>query len=184
MYVTYPCQTYDIRPATGELIWNNNTGCEGGGGNTPVVANQLDYSPNNFPSYSGDVFNAETGAINGTYAADSPPAFTNTMGYFLKSGTLSGILLSNDTLQWSFNGDGNLVGSPIAVNQYVFIGSSSGNLYALDGNTGAQVWNVNVGAPIDSSVLELPFTGLAAGDGLLVVPSGTTVTAYVLSTNP
>ncbi|MHB8405806.1 MAG: PQQ-binding-like beta-propeller repeat protein [Gammaproteobacteria bacterium] len=184
VYVTYPCQTYDIRPATGELIWNNNTGCEGGGGNTPVVANQLDYSPNNFPSYSGDVFNAETGASDGTYAADSPPAFTNTMGYFLKSGTLSGILLSNDTLQWSFNGDGNLVGSPIAVNQYVFIGSSSGNLYALDGNTGAQVWNVNVGAPIDSSVLELPFTGLAAGDGLLVVPAGTTVTAYTLSTNP
>ncbi|MGH8307252.1 MAG: PQQ-binding-like beta-propeller repeat protein, partial [Gammaproteobacteria bacterium] len=182
VYVTYPCQTYDIRPATGELIWNNDVGCEGGGGNTPVVANQLDYSPNNFPSYSGDIFNAETGANAGSYVADSPPAFTTTMGYFLQSGTLRGILLSNNTVQWSFTGDGTLVGSPVVVNQYVFIGSSSGNLYALDGTTGTQEWNVNLGSPIDASVLELPFSGLAAGDGLLIVPSGTTVTAYTLST--
>lgn len=184
MYVTYPCQTYDLRPATGEVIWNNSTGCEGGGGNTPVVANQLDYSPNNFPSYSGDVFNAETGASAGSYVADSPPAFTQTMGYFLQSGTLRGILLSNNTVQWSFSGDGQLLGSPIAVNQYVFIGSQSGNLYAVDSTTGAQVWSVNLGAPIDASALMMPFSGLAAGDGLLVVPAGTTVTAYTLSTNP
>ena len=70
VYVSYPCQTYDIRPATGELIWNDNTGCEGGGGATPVVANQLDYSPDQFgSSYNGDVFNAETGASDGRYAA-------------------------------------------------------------------------------------------------------------------
>ncbi len=184
VYVTYPCTTYDIRPATGELIWNNNAGCEGGGGETPVVANQLDYSPIDFPSYNGDIFNAETGTNDGSYVASTPPAFTTTMDYFLQSGTLQGILLSNNTVQWSFSGDGQLAGAPIVVNQYVFIGSSSGNLYALDGTTGTQVWNVNLGAPIDYSVTELPFTGLAAGDGLLVVPAGTKVTAYTLSTNP
>ncbi len=181
VYVSYPCQTYDIRPATGELIWNNNAGCEGGGGETPVVANQLDYSPIDFPSYNGDIFNAETGTNDGSYVASTPPAFTTTMGYFLQSGTLQGILLSNNTVQWSFSGDGQLAGASIVVNQYVFIGSSSGNLYALDGTTGTQVWNVNLGAPIDYSVTELPFTGLAAGDGLLVVPAGTKVTAYTLS---
>jgi outer membrane protein assembly factor BamB len=184
VYVTYPCQTYNIRPATGELIWNNSTGCDGGGGATPVVANQLIYSPNGASGYDGLILNAETGTSAGTYAADTPAAFTTTAGYFLQSGTLRGITLSNNTVNWSFAGDGKLVGSPIAVNHYVFIGSSSGNLYALDGSTGQQVWQVTLSAPVASNVLSLPMSGLAAGDGLLVVPAGTKVTAYTLSTNP
>lgn len=184
VYVTYPCWTYDFRPATGESIWNNNTGCEGGGGATPVVANQKVYSPNGVSGYSGDVFNAETGASAGSYTADSPAAFNTTTGYFLQSGTLRGVTLSNNSVIWSFAGDGQLAGSPIMVNQYVFIGSSSGNLYALDGTTGSQAWQVSLGAAVGASVGAMPFSGLAAGDGLLVVPAGTKVTAYLLSAHP
>lgn len=184
IYATYDCQSSDLRPATGEFIWSNNSGGIGCISGMPVVANQLDYSDNAGTGYSGDIFNAGTGTLVGTYVADSPAAFTATMGYFLQSGTLRGVTLANNTVQWSFAGDGQLVGSPVAVNQYVFIGSSSGNLYALDGTTGAQVWNVKLSTAIGASVNQLPFSGLAAGDGLLVVPSGTTVTAYTLSTNP
>jgi outer membrane protein assembly factor BamB len=184
VYVTYPCWTYDFRPATGESIWNNNTGCEGGGGATPVVANQLVYSPNNVSGYDGTVYNAETGANAGTYVADTPAAFTATTGYFLQGGTLRGVSVSNSTVEWSFAGDGHLAGAPIAVNQYVFIGSSSGNLYALDGTSGQQVWQVSLPAPVVASPYTMQFSGLAAGDGLLLVPAGTKVTAYVLSTNP
>jgi outer membrane protein assembly factor BamB len=101
---------------------------------------------------------------------------------------LQGIALSNNQVNWSFAGDGLLVTAPIVVNNYVFVGSSSGNLYALNASTGAQVWNQNLGAPIPGpatggSALQGQ-TGLAAGDGLLIVPAGNTVTAYVLSTNP
>ncbi len=85
--------------------------------------------------------------------------------------------------EWSFAGDGQLSGAPIAVNQYVFIGSASGNLYALDGATGQQAWQVTLPAPVASQFV-LPLSGLAAGDGLLVVPAGTKVTTYLLSTNP
>jgi len=184
VYVTYPCWTYDFRPATGESIWNNNTGCEGGGGATPVVANQLVYSPNGVSGYNGDVYNAETGASAGSYAADSPAAFTTDTGYFLQSGTLRGVALSDNSVMWSFAGDGHLAGSPIVVNQYVFIGSSSGNLYALDGATGVQAWQVALGAPVNANVGVLPFSALSAGDGLLVASAGTNVTAYVLSTHP
>lgn len=178
VYSSYFCLTADMRPATGEFIWQDSNGCGGGGIGMPMVANQLVYSA------SGNILNAETGAAEGGYSADTPPAFTATMGYFLQSGTLRGVLLSNDTVQWSFAGDGLLTGAPIAVNQYVFIGSSSGNLYALDGTTGTQVWNVNLGAAIGGTINSLPFSSLAAGDGLLIVPAGTTITAYTLSTNP
>jgi outer membrane protein assembly factor BamB len=183
VYVTYPCWTYDFRPATGESVWNNNTGCEGGGGATPVVANQLVYSPNEVSGYNGTTYNAETGALSGTYTADSPSAFTASTGYFLQGGTLRGISVASNTVQWSFAGDGQLSGAPIAVNQYVFIGSGSGNLYALDGTTGQLAWQVTLPAPVVWQ-LALPLSGLAAGDGLLVVPAGTKVTAYMLSTNP
>ena len=183
VYVTYPCWTYDFRPATGESVWNNNTGCEGGGGATPVVANQFVYSPNGVSGYNGTTYNAETGALIGTYNADTPSAFTATTGYFLQGGTLRGISVPGNTVEWSFAGDGQLSGSPIAVNQYVIIGSASGNLYALDGTTGHQAWQVTLPAPVNWQLV-LPLSGLAAGDGLLVVPSGTKVTTYVISTNP
>ncbi len=187
LYVTYPCQVYDFRPATGETIWSENSGCEGGGGATPVEANGVLYAPSVSTGVDGSVLNAETGANEGTYAADVLPAFTATTGYFLQSGTLRAISVPSGTILWSFTGDGQLASSPIVVNQYVFIGSSSGNLYALDASSGALLWQQNLGAAIPASPGMdggLPQSGLAAGDGLLVVPAGDTVTAYTLSTNP
>lgn len=184
VYVTYPCWTYDFRPATGETIWSANTGCEGGGGNTPVVANQLVYSPENYPGYNGSIYNAESGGSQGTFSGSAPPALTTAMGYFLQGGTLRGITEPGSVVKWSFAGDGTLTGAPIVVNQYVFIGSTSGNLYALDATTGSQVWTQTLGAEVDSAVGGIPYSGLAAGDGLLVVPAGTKVIAYTLSTNP
>jgi outer membrane protein assembly factor BamB len=184
VYVTYPCQTYDFRPATGDLIWHSDTGCGGGGGATPVVANLVVYSADVGPRYNGTTYNAETGAGTGPFGADAPPAFTKSTGYFQQNGTLSGLDLSTNALQWSFTGDGQLAGAPIAVNQYVFIGSSSGTLFAVDGGTGKEAWQVALGAPVSAGSMGLPMSGLAAGDGLLVVPAGTKVTAYTLSTNP
>jgi outer membrane protein assembly factor BamB len=187
VYVVYPCSTYDFRPATGEVIWTSNTGCDGGGGGTPVAANGVLYAPNGFGSYSGMTFDAETGATLGSYAADNPPAIGAQTGYFLKGGTLEAITLSSNTIVWSFAGDGQLTTSPILVstptNSYVFIGSASGMLYGLDAATGAVVWSVNVGAAFPAGAgwgAGLPLSGLSAGDGLLVVPAGTKVIAYAL----
>jgi outer membrane protein assembly factor BamB len=191
VYVTYPCWTYDFRPATGESIWQNDTGCDGGGGATPVVANSMLYAPNGFGTYSGMTFNPETGATFSNYTADNPPAIGAQTGYFLSGGTLQAITLSSNTIVWSYQGDGHLTTSPVVVqspgNSYVFIGSSSGMLYALDATSGATVWSVNVGSAFPAGAAwgtGLPLSGLAAGDGLLVVPAGTKVIAYTLSTNP
>lgn len=149
-----------------------------------MVTNQFLYAPTEGSSYDGNVFNAESGTSVSAYTADSPPAFTSTFGYYLKSSVLSGVTLADNKQQWTFTGDGHLQGAPLAVDQYVFIGSSSGNIYAVDSTTGLQAWSVNLGAAIDTSVQSPPLTGLAAGDGLLIVPAGTKVFAYTLSTNP
>ena len=84
---------------------------------------------------------------------------------------------------WSFAGDGHLNTSPVVVNNNVFIGSSTGNLYGLNATTGTQVWLQNLGAAIPAGAgwsAFSPFTGLTAGDGLLMVPAGTSLTAFKL----
>jgi hypothetical protein len=115
--------------------------------------------------------------------ADVVPAISPTSGFFLKSGTLTAKSLSDNSTLWSFQGDGGLVSSPIIVNQAVIVGSSSGQLYGLDAATGAQLWTMNAGGAITGGTGNV-ISGLAAGDGLLVVPAGNTVSAYTLSTNP
>lgn len=184
----------DLTPSTGAVIWSNSTNCEGGG--TPVVANQLLYSPttgNLGPGgYDGFILDAGTGTEAGTYTADDPPAFTATMGYFVQNGTLEGMSIPGDTVQWSFElapGEGSFVGAPIVVNQYVLIGvstgspNSEGGIYAIDGSTGTQVWfQPYNGDAVDTAplMIQQPQSGLAAGDGLLVVPVGTKLYAYFL----
>jgi len=187
VYVSYPCQTYDFRPLTGELVWNDNAGCEGGGGATGLVANGVVYSPNLPSSYGGASFDAETGVLLGSYGANAPPAIGSQMGYFLQGGTLRAITLSNNTIQWSFVGDGTFTTAPILVNGYVFISGDSGNLYALDATTGATLWQTNLGGALTPGLFGyglIQASGLSAGDGLLVVPAGNKLTAFTLSTNP
>ena len=127
IYVSYPCQTYDFDPGSSSQLWNANNGCEGGGGATPVVANGSVYSPDSSGgTFNGDIFDAASGVLKGSYVADVPPAIAAQNGYFLQSGTLRALTLSSNTVLWSFTGDGMLDTAPIAVNSYVFIGSSSG----------------------------------------------------------
>jgi outer membrane protein assembly factor BamB len=182
VYIAAPCSTAGFAPVTGASLFADSSGCEGGGGSTAVVANNVLYSLMGDPA-NGIYVNATTGAQLGTFTADVVPAITPTMGFFLKSGTLTAKSLSNFSTLWSFNGDGGLVTSPIVVNQAVIVGSSSGQVYALDGATGAQLWATNTGAAIYSGNGNV-ISGLTAGDGLLVVPAGNTLSAFTLSTNP
>lgn len=189
VYGTSPCSAIALQPAVGTTLWYNNSGCEGADGATPVVANGLLYAPNTSTGSSGVIFDAEAGTNEGSYSADVIPAFSANTGFFLSGGILQGIQQSNNTVLWSFMGDNNLISAPITVDNWVFIGSSSGNLYAVDATSGQQVWVQSL-APIPSSnpssnpLVPDFYTGLAAGDGLLVVPNGNNVTAFTLSTSP
>ena len=176
------CYTFDFRPATGEVIWSSADGiglCPQTTGTTPIVANQLVYSP----SSSGTaIFAAETGGSSGTLADSLPAAFTTNMAYFPEGPNLDAVTLSDGTVAWTFNGNGSaLTALPIVVNQYVITGSTAGSVYALDGTSGKTLWTQTSGGEV---------TQLAAGDGLLLVlnetnsDSGGTLTAYTLSASP
>jgi outer membrane protein assembly factor BamB len=182
VYATYPCLTYDFRPSTGETIWMQRTaGCLNFGTNVSVVVGGLLYSPTGPGSTDGTVFNAETGAATGqTYLSQSAPAIGSQVSYFLQgqNGTLVAVSNSTGNTLWSFTGDGTLFTAPVLVNNYLFIGGNSGQLYMLDATTGAQLRSVNLATFIAQS------SGVTAGDGVLIVPAGDTINAFTLSTNP
>src|SRR3569832_2277889 len=42
--------------------------------------------------------------------------------------------------KWTFKTDGTIIGSPVIASGVVYIGSTDGNLYAVDQETGKQKW--------------------------------------------
>lgn len=172
VYVSYACnQAYDFSPKTGNPIWHYSGPCEGGGGATTALYQNRLYTRD----FEGDlILNASNGNLAGTYSASQPPAFSGKMGYFLNGSTLSAETLKNHSVVWTFTGDGALVTAPIVEGSYVYIGSSQGNLYALDANTGSQVWSTQVGAPMGHT----EFASLAAGAQIVAVPAGNQLSIY------
>ena len=183
VFVSYACpQSYAFATTDGRQLWHYMGPCEGGGGKTPVVHLGKVYVRDSlFGPTNGLILDADTGVNLGGFDSDRPPAFSDNVGVYLQSGTLRGIDISSGQVLWSFAADGDLTSAPLIVNQTIYIGSSSGLLYALN-LEGQQVWSTQVGAPIPApdefnAVLT---TGLGAGDGLLIVPAGSILAAYVL----
>jgi outer membrane protein assembly factor BamB len=185
IYVSYSCpNVYKFNPIDGMLLWRYSNGCSGGGGKTPVLYNGRLYVRDS----SDYIFDSETGTYLGTFDSRTTPAFSGNMGFFLSAdnylysnGTLQGMDLNSNTIVWSFAGDGYLRSAPIVMDNYVYVGSNTGMLYALDPQTGSEVWSTNVGASIphvDEHNVSQPLTGFGAGEGILVIPAGSVLIAY------
>lgn len=185
VYWTGSCSyVFAFARVTGAKLWGtSDPSCVGGGGTiSPYYAGRLydySYAETCFPGPDcGAIFDATTGANLGSFISDHIPTFVGNTGFYLNNGVLQATDLSTGAVHWTFAGDGNLVTAPIAVNNQVYLGSSSGNLYALDAATGAVVWSTNVGAAMANPAFADPLPGLNAGDGLLVVPAGNRLVAY------
>jgi outer membrane protein assembly factor BamB len=179
VYVSYTCRSHALSPSTGAVIWTQSGLCFGGGGRTAVFYNERVYVRD--PSVGGLTLDSGTGIQVAQFQALPAPAFHGTTGFFLNISTLEARDIFLGTLKWSFTGDGSLSSAPIIVNGVVYIGSTSGKLYALDENTGTNVWTGTVGASVnrpDEHNLSEPLTGLGAGEGLIVVPASNLVVAY------
>lgn len=180
VFVAYPCQYYGFAPTTGNLLWNYNGGCDGGGGETPVY-----FSNNVYVADTGNgnyVLDAATGKQTGSFGGLSAPAFftaSNQITYMLtisdcSNGANCSLFCTNTStgnVAWSFVGDGALEEVPIVVNGLVVVASTAGHLYVLNGITGKQSWSGTLPAGVQ--------TAMAAGLGTVVVPAGATLTAFV-----
>ena len=198
VFVSYACnRAFGFAQTTLQLNWQYITFCSGGGGKTVVFDSGRVYTRDFFGNL---ILSAASGNLLGSYlpAMVSPvivaPAVRGNTLWLQSAGTLSArdvSVPSSPSTLWSFTGDGQLITAPIVLStpsgDYVIEGSSSGMLYALDASTGSVVWSTNVGAaiaPPDEQNLSQPLTGLGAGQGLLVVPAGKTISAFSTSIPP
>jgi outer membrane protein assembly factor BamB len=185
LYVSYVCpQVYRFNPRTGAQIWNNNPGCEGGGGSTPSLYNGSLYVLDSLiePDYNGLILNAATGATTGYFNSQATPAFYEGGGVYVESNLVTAFNAQTGATLWSATpASGDSYASPaIIVNGVVYVGTSEGNLLGYAGRTGKVVEQINVGAGIaafDSGNYTNPLPGLSAAEGLLVVPAGDLVVA-------
>jgi outer membrane protein assembly factor BamB len=180
VYVSYACnQAYKFSAMTGQLIWHHNPGCSGGGGKTTVLSNYGLFTRD----FNGNLMlDKTTGKTLLQYPSNVAPAFSGQYRLTLNNGTLNAYNLETLSSLWSFTtGDGTLSSAPIIVNNKVFVGGTSGMLYALDVITGRINWSENVGAGIsspDEQNVSQPLTGLAAGDDIILIPAGGMLIAY------
>jgi outer membrane protein assembly factor BamB len=171
-------------PSTGASLWKNNGGYTGGGGAVPVIYQGRAYALYGDVLVPNSVYQVSDGQLLGTFSASTAPAFENGLGFFRTNSTLEARDMSGASL-WSFTGDGMLDSTPIAAGGVVYVGSASGTLYALDELSGGELWSDTMSAAVapsndndTTSFMNIPTTGLAASLDLLVVPAGSTLTAY------
>jgi outer membrane protein assembly factor BamB len=179
-------QIYAFDKTTGDLAWHYDSGFSGGGGRTPVLHDGRLYVRDRGVAY---VLDAVTGNLIDTFSDVGPaPAFNDDKGFRVvdRGRRVEAFDASTGLLRW-FVGDpyrglgGAFTSAPLVLNDEVVVGSVEGNVYGIKGKVN---WQDAVGQPIygpnEQDTTQL-LTGLAAGQGTLIVPANTKVVAYSVS---
>jgi outer membrane protein assembly factor BamB len=175
VYVSYAGpQTYRFSLG-GQPLWHYAGSSAGGGGSTPVLHGGYVYARGYFDSPL--ILAKSSGAVAGTFASVSAPAFDSTNMYTLQGGDLVAVSPSGSPNRWTF-ANGNLGTAPVVNNGVVYVGSGNGRVYGISARSGAKVWAGTAGTAIAGPVEDGIQTGLAIGGGLLVVPAGNVVAAF------
>lgn len=167
----YEGATLAVSLNDGTPVWTGTSTCFVGSGHVVADGARI-IGPWN--SGCGSLVDGATGGVLDSIASSASPAVAGDVAVLLDGSTLQGRSLSTGLLRWQFAGDGTLSSAPVIVNGTVYEGSASGAVFAVDLQTGTEVWSGSVAAPgtVAGSA------GMAAGDGLLVVPAGGTITAF------
>jgi len=185
VYVSYVCpNVYDFAPLTGTTIWSYSPGCDGGGGNTPVLFGGKLYVRDAivYEGYNGGVFKASNGKLLSYFNSAFAPAFAAGIGLYTENDSLTAFKVATGVTIWTAapaQGD-SYSSAPIIVNGVVYIGTAEGNLIGYSLKTGAQILSMPMGASIqagDGDNYSAPQSGLGAAGGLLIVPASTKVVA-------
>jgi outer membrane protein assembly factor BamB len=190
IWMTFGCENvYRLRRGDGGVAWAHESPCHGGGGQTASLWQGRLFSREGDSDQLGYVYDAATGGRVRALTTTQPPAFSGGLGFFANGFSARNGLLLPHTLtarsvktgraRWRFRGDGYLDGTPLVVNDTVYVGSGSGAFYGLAARTGRVRWRDRLGTPIPASPGPWDLqTGLAAAQGTLVVPALRRLVAY------
>ncbi len=163
----------ELSPIDGSTLWSNTANC--GVSDTTVLSHSMVYASRSSCG-TNSILNKSDGTSFGSFAGSYAPVILNKKSLLVSlNGTLYAYSPRNDNVYWSFVGNGGFNTKPIVVNGNVAALSAYGTLYVLDGATGAQLWSTSLSYNYGYGG---PDTGLGAGEGVLLVPDGTTLTAF------
>jgi outer membrane protein assembly factor BamB len=179
VYLSFSCEQLAMSRATGAVLWHVQHGCSGGGGTVPVIHAGRMYTREGLSWPPGDIYDSATGAHVGRMRSDLLPAFAGRLGLFADARVPGEEFLLGHTLvarpigggrpRWRFRGDGYLDTAPLIVNDTAYVGSGSGRIYGLALRSGRVAWRARLPRPALGSLN--PGWGMAAGEGVLVVPA-------------
>jgi outer membrane protein assembly factor BamB len=187
LYVTRPCRLREFHPRQGTRYRDITGSCTGGRGKTAGVAQDsyvfsrdpIDTEPSTGP----------TNLLNSGYLEFAPAIPSSALPVMLPWGnmvfrqdsTVRGVWSPRPQIdKWTFTGDGALTTPPLQYGSTLFVGSTTGKVFALHGENGTLLWTGDTGDAIPAYVDddELLLRGIGAAEGWIVVPTATTLRAW------
>jgi outer membrane protein assembly factor BamB len=185
VYIDSCCDNvFAFHPRSGRFLWETNVNLHGAGWNVLSVYQGRVYNRGGRgqPKPPGQIIDAMSGENLGSFRSLTAPAFHDGIAFFVDQGILSATDLASGAVRWVFRGDGMINTAPLVVDGRVYVGSSGGTLYALDGVSGANAWSESVtelSPSTDSpSFYGGVFTGFNAARSTLVITGSRNIITY------
>jgi outer membrane protein assembly factor BamB len=177
-------QAVGLDPATGTILWQDTPGCFGGGGTMSSVVNNTVWG-DDWTTDGGRIYMPSNGAILGQYTGYAPDSGFGEAVQAVRNPS-NGVLTlrafdpTTQATHWTFTEPASttaLGSDPLLADGFVFAEGGTGAVWALNPCTGTVAWQGRAGSTAPELGTD-PLAGLAVGDGYLVVPTATGVTAF------
>jgi outer membrane protein assembly factor BamB len=172
VYLSTGCESQYRLAFDGSIVWVVNNGCSGGGGSSTALWKRFMYGSD------GDmVLRKDNGAEVSTFAGT--PAFSGLVGYFGFDDSIYAEDVKTHAPLWTTPLNGTFLAGPVATSTAVYVATSKPSVVVLDPVTGGVLSSVRLpGQPGGGGQYFADPSDMAAGESLLVVPTGAIVSAF------
>lgn len=182
-------QSQDLREEDryAATVWNQRCACSGGGvGFVPAVYEGKLYERSVFGNST--IRQTSDGLPTGEFPGTLIPAFSNDMGFGMDSDEVIAFNIETRARAWSKGapskpkgGSSAFITPALAINGIVFAVTRDGTVIALEGATGDQLWSGELEKAVSqpsAAAYGLDSTGMAAGEGMLIIPTQKGIFAF------
>jgi outer membrane protein assembly factor BamB len=172
VYASTGCGSQYKLSLTAQIVWSDMQGCSGGGGGDVSLWRSKMYGTN-----GNVILKKVDGTSVGSFAGR--PAFRHERAFFANGNSVFAEDVKTQVPLWTVSVAGTITAGPITTRGAVWVATASKYLIELSPSTGGVLSKLTLnGVPGGGGEYSGDPSDINAGDGMLVVPTGRTVTAY------